>query len=78
MLLSAWRYCYEGIAKVNAVIYQVDKSDLTAEEKNLVNAELRGLRAYYYYQLLDMFGNVPIVKSFEELNYLSQFNEKEV
>lgn len=78
MLLSAWRYCYEGIAKVNAVIYQVDKSDLTSEEKNLVNAELRGLRAYYYYQLLDMFGNVPIVKSFEELELPANSTRKEV
>lgn len=66
MLLSAWRYCYTGIAKVNAIIYQVEKSGLTEEAKVPIYAELRSVRAYYYYMLLDMFGNVPIVTDFED------------
>ena len=52
MLLSAWRYCYAGIAKVNAIIYQVDKSGLSDEAKLPIYAELRSVRAYYYYMLL--------------------------
>lgn len=66
MILSAWRYCYTGIAKVNAIIYQIDKSSLSAEAKAPIYAELKSIRAYYYYQLLDMFGNVPIVTNFED------------
>lgn len=66
MILSAWRYCYAGIAKVNSIIYQIDKSGLTAEAKAPIYAELKAIRAYYYYQLLDMFGNVPIVTNFED------------
>lgn len=66
MILSAWKYCYQGIANVNSIIYQVDKSNLTDDDKAIVKAELRGIRAYYYYQLLDQFGSVPIVTSFEE------------
>ncbi|GET28958.1 RagB/SusD family nutrient uptake outer membrane protein [Prolixibacter sp. SD074] len=65
MLLSAWRYCFEGVSKVNSVIYQVDESNLTQEEKGAINVELRGIRAYYYYLLLDMFGNVPIVTDYQ-------------
>ncbi|MBN1415103.1 MAG: RagB/SusD family nutrient uptake outer membrane protein [Bacteroidales bacterium] len=68
MVLSAWRYNYTGIAEVNKVIYQVDRSNQTQEEKDLIKAELRGLRAYYYYNLLDLFGNVPLVIDFEDLN----------
>jgi starch-binding outer membrane protein, SusD/RagB family len=67
MILSAWRYNYGGISSINAVIYQVEQSELTEEEKNLVTAELRGLRAYYYYNLLDLFGNVPIITDYEDL-----------
>ena len=67
MILSAWRYCYAGIAKVNSIIYQVDKSGLTEEAKKPIYAELKAIRAYYYYMLLDMFGNVPIVTNFEDL-----------
>ena len=66
MILSAWRYCYAGIAKVNSIIYQVDKSGLTDEAKKPIYAELKSIRAYYYYLLLDMFGNVPIVTNFED------------
>ncbi|HMI08495.1 MAG TPA: RagB/SusD family nutrient uptake outer membrane protein, partial [Flavobacterium sp.] len=66
MILSAWRYCYAGIAKVNSIIYQVDKSGLTDAAKAPIYAELKSIRAYYYYQLLDMFGNVPIVTNFED------------
>lgn len=66
MILSAWRYCYAGIAKVNSIIYQIDQSGLSEEEKAPIYSELRSVRAYYYYQLLDMFGNVPIVTDFED------------
>lgn len=64
MVLGAWRYAFTGISKINAIIYQVDSSELTDEAKATVNAELRGLRAYYYWQLLDKFGNVPITTDF--------------
>ncbi len=64
MVLSAWRYCYGGISSCNFVIHSIEQSGLTEEEKVTAKAEIRGVRAYYYYQLLDMFGNVPIVTSY--------------
>lgn len=63
-VLAGWRYAFTGVSKVNAIIYQVEQSGLTAEGKKTVEAELRGLRAYYYSLLLDEFGNVPIVTDF--------------
>jgi len=78
MILSAWRYCYAGIAKVNSIIYQIDKSELTPQAKAPIYAELKGLRAYYYYQLLDMFGNVPIVTNFEDQGLPANSTRKQV
>lgn len=78
MILSAWRYHFEGIAKINAVIYQVDKSLLEEEAKLIIKAELRGLRAYFYYNLLDLFGNVPIVTNYEDLELPANSTRKEV
>lgn len=78
MILSAWRYCYAGIAKVNAIIYQVDKAGLSEEAKAPIYAELKAIRAYYYYQLLDMFGNVPIVTNFEDVGLPSNSTRLEV
>ena len=65
-ILSVWRYNFTGVSKVNAIIYQVEQSELSAEAKKKVEAELRGLRAYYYYNLLDNFGNVPISTDFTQ------------
>jgi hypothetical protein len=78
MILSAWRYCYAGIAKVNSIIYQIDKSSLTEQDKAPIYAELKAIRAYYYLQLLDMFGNVPIVTDFEDQSLPSNSPRSEV
>ena len=78
MILSSWRYCYTGIAKINAIIYQIDKSGLSEEDKKPIFAELKSVRAYYYYILLDMFGNVPIVTDFEDLGLPSNSSRAEV
>lgn len=78
MVLSAWRYCYQGVASVNGIIYQVEQSQLTEEAKATIFAELRAVRAYYYYLLLDMFGNVPIVTDFEDTELPSNSTRQEV
>lgn len=78
MVLSAWRYCYQGIASVNGIIFQVDQSQLSEEDKAPIFAELRAVRAYYYYLLLDMFGNVPIITDFEDEELPANSSRQEV
>ena len=77
-VLSGWRYAFTGVSKVNAIIYQVEQSNLSAEAKKSVEAELRGLRAYYYYLLLDEFGNVPIVKDYTVSKLPANSDRKDV
>lgn len=60
LIQATWEMLYSGITIVNSIIYQVDQSTLTDAQKANVKAELRGIRAYYYYRLCDMFGNVPL------------------
>jgi hypothetical protein len=57
---AAWKYCYNGISSCNSIIYQVEQSGLDPVTAKPIYAELRGLRAYYYYKLLDIYGNVPL------------------
>lgn len=78
MVLGAWRYSFTGVSKINAIIYQVEASELSDEAKTNVTAELRGLRAYYYWQLLDKFGNVPIVTDFTQTELPQTSSRKEV
>jgi len=79
LFTSNWKYCYQGISTINSVIAQVAQSAMGTEAKDKADAELRGLRAYYYYLLLDQFGNVPLVKEFKkEEDYPANASRAEV
>jgi hypothetical protein len=66
---GAWNSLFSGVAKANLMIDVITKAGGTNAPRTL--AELRTLRAWYYYMLLDMFGNVPIVTSTELKQYPS-------
>ena len=63
----AWTQAYGGITKCNQVLFQIQSNSLViaAADKDQTIAELRVLRASYYYILCDLFGNVPIVDRFD-------------
>ena len=66
LIKATWEMLYTGVSTVNSIIYQVDNSALTDAQKDNVKAELRGLRAYYYYRLCDLFGNVPLQTDYND------------
>ncbi|MEX2344363.1 MAG: RagB/SusD family nutrient uptake outer membrane protein [Balneolaceae bacterium] len=67
---NTWNEFYNGIANANRLIFQfetvVESGDVSEEDAAAFIAELEALRAFYYYNLLDNYGNVPIVTSFEQ------------
>ena len=75
---SYWKYCYNGITSCNSVIYQIEKSGQTPEDMVKISAEPRALRAYYYWLLLNSFGDVPIVTDFEQTELPAKSDRKEV
>jgi hypothetical protein len=61
-----WNNAFGGITNCNRVIFQVESGQIPVPEgKELLLAELKVLRASYYYALCDIFGNVPIVTQFD-------------
>jgi starch-binding outer membrane protein, SusD/RagB family len=62
-LTGSWNDLFSGVAKANLMIDVIGKT--TATNRDSVVAELRTLRAWYYYMLQDMFGGVPLVTSTE-------------
>jgi len=59
---GAWGTMQIGIARANGVLSSLAPSEsLPAEQKAQFAAEVRFLRAFYYYWLMDQFGRVPIV-----------------
>ncbi|RQP19950.1 RagB/SusD family nutrient uptake outer membrane protein [Parapedobacter defluvii] len=64
---TLWDNCTAGLTAVNAVYSIVETNDLLSPElKARYLGELRGLRAFWYYQLIDYFGNVPLVTDFKD------------
>lgn len=57
-LTEAWRACYEGINRANYLEENKAKLDFTG--KDALYGEVYFLRAYYYFELVRMFGDVPL------------------
>jgi len=59
---GSWDALQVGVARANGVLSSLAPSEaLPQEEKDRFAGEVRFLRAYYYYWLMDQFGGVPIV-----------------
>jgi len=58
-LRSVWRFNYAGITRTNFLLEAEDNIEF--EGKTTIIAEARFLRAYYYFQLVKYFGDVPLV-----------------
>lgn len=52
---------YSGISRVNTIITRIDGSEMTENEKNAVLAEALFLRAFYYFDLVQHWGPVPLM-----------------
>ncbi|HEY6900430.1 MAG TPA: RagB/SusD family nutrient uptake outer membrane protein, partial [Puia sp.] len=60
-----WNRCFTGINTINRVIAQLNSGEIPLTTgKDALMAELRAMRAFYYYLLCDNHGNVPIVTDF--------------
>jgi hypothetical protein len=60
---STWTQSFTGVARANVLLEAV--ANLPIANKARTIAEARVLRAYFYYNLMDMFGGVPIVTESE-------------
>jgi hypothetical protein len=60
---GAWVTPFTGVARANIVLDALTR--VTVANQATLVAELRTLRAFYYYLLMDMFGGVPVVTDIE-------------
>ena len=63
---TPWEFCYSGVSTANRLIYQFNTlSD--AAHKAIADGyvrELITLRSFFYWQLIDMYGNIPYDNDF--------------
>lgn len=59
----AWKKYYRGIYRANAILTNLDNVDWGNDEglRNQYESEARFLRAYYYFDLVRLFENIPLL-----------------
>ncbi|MFC0515283.1 RagB/SusD family nutrient uptake outer membrane protein [Mucilaginibacter angelicae] len=60
---NAWRDNFKGIYLANLVLQKVPAINMDAKLKTQVLGEAQWLRAYFYLQLVRLFGRVPLIKA---------------
>jgi hypothetical protein len=67
VVINTWNRTYAGITNCNRIIYQVEEKIIPVPEEEIESliAEIKLLRASYYWVLIDFFGNVPIIERFD-------------
>lgn len=82
-LRTTWRRMYEVIRNANFVLYSIPSvNNITTEEATAIEAEARFLRAFVHFDLLRVFGGIPIITDFIEntasLDLSARASEEEV
>ena len=76
LVRQGWDYCFDGIAACNDVIYEIEKSSFEFTGKAMVLAEMKVLRAFFYFCAMDCWGNIPFSISKDEKGYPEQKDRK--
>ena len=60
-LEAMWGLLYEGITRCNIVLAKVPSISMDANLQSRILGEARFLRAWYYFTLVNIFGDVPVI-----------------
>jgi starch-binding outer membrane protein, SusD/RagB family len=77
LVVSSYNSAMGSISSCNKIFAMIDENE-SIENKDQILAEIRGVRAFWYYLLLDYYGNVPIVTDFNDTSLPSTKSRKEV
>lgn len=61
---TIWQWGFGGINNCNRLITLTNASPATEASKIVSIAEIKAMRALYYYFMMDTYGNVPIITTF--------------
>jgi starch-binding outer membrane protein, SusD/RagB family len=56
---NLWQPCYAGINLVNTALKNIGTAGVEASKAPILEAELRFMRAWYYWHLVESFGDIP-------------------
>ncbi len=74
-IMTLWRILYEGINRANVVLENADNvpaSEISEESRSRIKAEAYFLRSFYYFHLVQLWGDVPLkLSSTQSVNGLA-------
>lgn len=74
-----WNNANSGVSTCNKVLALIKANQAIEESRReQVYAEIRGVRAFWLYMLVDYFGNVPLVTDFDDQELPKTTSRKEV
>lgn len=78
-----WRKGFTGIYRANLILQKLEgaPAEIPTEFKARVSAEAKFLRAFYYFDLIRFFGNIPLLKTpvpFDEIYTQTQADPADV
>jgi len=59
-LEKIWKRYYEGISRANYLLYYSSSIEMDDDLKNRILGEAKFLRAYFYFNLTSIFGEIPL------------------
>lgn len=75
---DCWNRHYNLIKCSNYILQNADRTPTTDEEKNIANGQAKFWRAYSYFNLVRVFGPLPIITTTEINNAVVPSSEEEV
>ncbi|RRB02447.1 RagB/SusD family nutrient uptake outer membrane protein [Larkinella rosea] len=61
MVYQFWQDCYKAVFNANIVLNKIEGANLDAAYKDGVKAQMMYLRGLYYYNMVQLWGDLPIV-----------------
>lgn len=78
LVTGGYNNCMNAISTCNQIYYTIENSEAGIADREQVLAEIRGVRAFWYYVLTDCYGNVPIVTDFTDTSKPSTSSRADV
>lgn len=61
-LFPFWEVYYEGVTRCNRILDYVPAIEMNEDKKNVILGEAHFLRAWFYFNLTNVFGDIPLIE----------------
>ncbi|MEA5128352.1 MAG: RagB/SusD family nutrient uptake outer membrane protein [Proteiniphilum sp.] len=75
---QTWDFLFQGISLCNQILYEFSQAKLDFSVKESMIAEIKVMRAWFYFNAMDLFGNVPLTIDFTDVSVPSQKDRTEI